>query len=546
MNRLAPAILICLTLATAAAAAVIDVPGDHAQIHDAVQAAAPGDTVLVAAGTYADCTHETEGPGSTPACVIMRDGVTLIGAGPEATIIDAEGLGRGIYVHDTDDVRIENLQVRNAYAAIYGAAILIRQGSDNARVADCVIRDNDDGGVIVFANSSAEITDVRFLDNVAKQGGGLAVEETSTAVVTSCVFQGNVAPSGAGMFVRSGCTVTITSSIFDGNAIDADFGNGGGLCVQDSHADISWCEFTNNTTRGAGGGIAFISGATGTTEDCLIAGNSTEASFNYGAGITCQQSAVELRRLVIVDNAATSTGSDGGGLDIQFTPAPLVENCTLAGNSCSADGTGGGILVQWGADPQITNCIIADSPTGAGISCVFSDQTTVTGCDIWNNAGGDDVCGIDGGCNFSADPLFCNPAEGSWGVALDSPCAAENHPSGGECGDTYVGALVPGCGLPVGDAPAAVLTLGNAPNPFNPMTTVFFVLDAPGDAVLRIHDVRGRTLRTFRRGGLNAGTRYEVTWNGRDESGRDLPSGVYLCQLEAHGNTVTKRMSLIR
>ena len=131
-------------------------------------------------------------------------------------------------------------------------------------------------------------------------------------------------------------------------------------------------------------------------------------------------------------------------------------------------------------------------------------------------------------------------------MALDSPCAAENHPSGGECGDTYVGALVPGCGLPVGDAPAAVLTLGNAPNPFNPMTTVFFVLDAPGDAVLRIHDVRGRTLRTFRRGGLNAGTRYEVTWNGRDESGRDLPSGVYLCQLEAHGNTVTKRMSLIR
>ena len=49
-----------------AVADVINVPGDYATIHAAVQAAAPGDIVQVAAGTYTDCTHETEAPGWSP------------------------------------------------------------------------------------------------------------------------------------------------------------------------------------------------------------------------------------------------------------------------------------------------------------------------------------------------------------------------------------------------------------------------------------------------------------------------------------------------
>lgn len=547
MPRPVPSILCLLLVAWigGASAATINVPGDFAQIHDAVQAAESGDTVVVAAGTYTDCTHETEGPGSTLACVIMKPGVTLQGAGAGQTIIDAQGLGRGIHVHDTDDVRIEGVTVRGAFAEIYGAGILIRAGSTGAEIVDCVVENNSDGGVIVFDNSSATITGVQFLDNVAKQGGGLAVEETCEATLENCRFEGNIAPSGAGMFVRNGSTVTMAGCVFTGNDIDSDFGNGGGIAVFDSHADISGCEFTDNSTRGNGGGLAFISGATGTIEDCLIAGNTTEASFNYGAGISCQQSAMIFRNLVIVGNLATSTGSDGGGLDIQFDPAPTVENCTIVGNACSGDGVGAGIVVQWGAQAQIDRCIIADN-TGPGVGCFFGEAFTVTGSNIWNNSGGDDICAIDGGCNFSADPLFCNAGEGNYGIEPGSPCAAGNHPSGGECGAAYCGAFPPGCGVPAPDTPAARLVLGNAPNPFNPMTTVFFVLDEPGDVVVRIHDLRGRTLRTFVRSDLVAGTRHEITWNGRDEHGRELPSGVYLYQLETRGRHVTERMSLIR
>ena len=69
---------------------------------------------------------------------------------------------------------------------------------------------------------------------------------------------------------------------------------------------------------------------------------------------------------------------------------------------------------------------------------------------------------------------------------------------------------------------------------------------APGDVVVRIHDLRGHTLRTFRRDGADAQTRHEIRWNGRDEDGRSLPSGVYLYQLESNGHSTSKRMSLIR
>ncbi|HOX25164.1 MAG TPA: right-handed parallel beta-helix repeat-containing protein [Candidatus Krumholzibacteria bacterium] len=530
----------------AAVADVINVPGDFAQIHAAVQAAAAGDTVQVAAGTYTDCTHETEGPGSTPACVIMRPGVTLRGAGPDATVIDAETLGRGIFVHDTDGVVIEDLQVRNAYAEIYGAGILIRQGSTGAVLRNLKIQTNGDGGIVVINNASASLTDVSFVQNAAKQGGGLAVEETSTASVTDCIFDRNVAPSGGGIFVRTGCTVDITGSTFVDNAVNADFGNGGAVCVQDSECNISGCTFTGNSTRGGGGGLAYVSTATGIVENCELVGNRTAASYNYGGGITCQQSAPIFRNLLLVGNTANTTGSDGGAIDIQFNPAPTIEHCTLVDNSCSGDGFGGGVLVQWGAKPSIANCIIASSTAGAGLACVFSDSATVTGCDIWDNAGGDAVCGLDGGCNFSADPLFCDVVGGNYRVEPASPCAAGNHPAGGGCGASYVGAYPAGCGTAVGEVPHAGIVLGNLPNPFNPHTTIFFTLDVPGDVVVRIHDVRGRTLRTFARSDVPAGVRHEFTWDGRDQAGRALSSGVYLYRLESRGVATTKRMSLIR
>ncbi len=85
----------------------------------------------------------------------------------------------------------------------------------------------------------------------------------------------------------------------------------------------------------------------------------------------------------------------------------------------------------------------------------------------------------------------------------------------------------------------------NAPNPFNPSTTISYTLVEAGAVRLRVYDSGGRHVQTLVDGEVSAGTR-TVTWDGRDAAGQQLPSGVYYCQLEAHGAGETRAMVLLK
>ncbi len=546
------AIILAVLTVGSATAEVIDVPGDYEQIHDAVQAAAVGDTVLVAAGTYHDCTHETEGPGSTPACVIMRSGITLRGSGVDATIIDAEQLGRGIFVEDVSDCRIENLQVTDCYANAYGAGILVRQVDSSVAITDVKIFQNLDGGIICINGASPVLTRVVFTENESKQGGGLAIEENSSPQVYDCLVDGNICPSGAGIFIRNNCQPVISRCVIQNNVITAEFGNGGGLAIQSSAPTITHCQIRNNVSLGYGGGVAFIDEVTGSMTDCVIEGNDAAGDYSLGGGISCSLSAPWLENLLIVGNTASGAFAEGGGMDISFNPAPTVRHCTIVGNAVGLNGVAGGISVQFDAAPSFENCIIASSTSGQATVCLYmnNNDPTFSGCDAWDNAGGDDLCGIDGGCNFTADPLFCGTALHEYNLLPASPCAPGNHPDGAGCGDSVCGAQPVGCGTAasVGDLIARISPLlGNHPNPFNPRTTIYFELDEASPITLRIFDLRGRTIASFARGELAADRRHEIVWAGLDQTGRAVPSGVYLYSLEtSRGVSATRRMSLIR
>jgi hypothetical protein len=93
--------------------------------------------------------------------------------------------------------------------------------------------------------------------------------------------------------------------------------------------------------------------------------------------------------------------------------------------------------------------------------------------------------------------------------------------------------------------PAAAAALSATPNPFNPQTSLSFTLPAPATARLAIHDLRGRRLRVLLDGTLDAGD-HAVTWDGRDDGGRALPTGSYVARLEIGGTTVTTGLSLVR
>jgi hypothetical protein len=97
------------------------------------------------------------------------------------------------------------------------------------------------------------------------------------------------------------------------------------------------------------------------------------------------------------------------------------------------------------------------------------------------------------------------------------------------------------------DVPAAAVTrlYQNRPNPFNPRTVVRFSLAEDGPAKLIIYDVNGRRIRTLVDKGLKAGV-HEVVWDGSDDSGRAVTSGVYWSQLQAGSYASNKKMVVLK
>jgi hypothetical protein len=90
------------------------------------------------------------------------------------------------------------------------------------------------------------------------------------------------------------------------------------------------------------------------------------------------------------------------------------------------------------------------------------------------------------------------------------------------------------------------VTLGqNAPNPFNPSTTITIGLPAASPVRLSIFDVNGRLVRTLADATVPAGFRSFV-WHGRDDKGNRVGSGVYFYRLEAAGETITRKMVLLK
>jgi hypothetical protein len=94
--------------------------------------------------------------------------------------------------------------------------------------------------------------------------------------------------------------------------------------------------------------------------------------------------------------------------------------------------------------------------------------------------------------------------------------------------------------------PSAFRLLGAAPNPFNPSTTIAFDLPRAQPVTLRVYDAAGRLVRTLIAGERGTPGRNEVRWDGADEGGRAVASGVYLYRLETPSHADQGRMLLVK
>jgi len=82
-------------------------------------------------------------------------------------------------------------------------------------------------------------------------------------------------------------------------------------------------------------------------------------------------------------------------------------------------------------------------------------------------------------------------------------------------------------------------SLGASPNPFNPETTLHYTIPQPENVRIDVYDIKGRRVKTLVNSQKAAGS-YTIRWNGRNEQGRHVSSGMYFARLEA-GKLVAKQ-----
>jgi len=220
-------------------------------------------------------------------------------------------------------------------------------------------------------------------------------------------------------------------------------------------------------------------------------------------------------------------------------------------------GQGSGILVEeWDRDSGIRLLNLgvdlqAATPVEdehAAVSLTLTDHAAVTAT-ITDPSDGRVVARRDAGVlnagpqtiQFSDDDYVSAWDEGDYVVTITAQSTYDE----GRTSETQTTIAMSGSG---GSAlPYRLELLGNTPNPFNPSTTIRFTV--PSGAVrpfsLRVYDVRGRLVRQLATGQVNGGLQ-EVFWNGQNENGEPVGSGIYLYRLEVGRESFTGKMVLVK
>jgi len=416
----------------------IRVPADYETIQEAIDVAWPGDTVLVAPGTYTGDGNRDLDFGGKNIVVISEDG-------PEVTIIDCQGTEaephRGFYFHtgESDQAVVEGFTITHGYATD-GGAILSQSASPTIR--GNTITGNtavSNGGGIRCVYSVLHVVGNTISSNEAgdvggDEGGGISLVYCEDYVVEGNTISGNFAYSGGGIGVFDSWGLIRDNTIEDNLA---EGGGGIGMCCG-SFGTVDSNVIVGNEAYNNGGGIYCNSGAIPTIVDNVVSRNTATSSFSYGGGICCNEAATPMTGNIVYGNSA----ANGGGLAIRAASSPIVQGCTLAGNSAA---NGGGIYCDNYSSPLVEHCIIAFSLSGAALSADQNCSPNFVCSDLFGNAGGDwngqiaDQANTNG--DFSADPFFCDPENGDYHLSVISPCAPDNN----SC-QVHIGALGVDCG----------------------------------------------------------------------------------------------------
>jgi len=147
------------------------------------------------------------------------------------------------------------------------------------------------------------------------------------------------------------------------------------------------------------------------------------------------------------------------------------------------------------------------------------------------------------------------PATGGWQSWVDVDFTADLEsglhvirfvPLSGEFNLNWFEGLSVATSAPAAASRTTIERLDAYPNPFNPRSTIRFVLSEPASVDLVVYDTAGRVVRTIATGERMGVGEHERLWNGRDDAGRGVGGGVYLARLRAGGAAETVRLVLLK
>ena len=281
-----------------------------------------------------------------------------------------------------------------------------------------------------------------------------------------------------------------------------------------------------------------------------------------GAGICCMNSDIVLQNVVIADNISTDVS---GGFHC-LNSTPILTNVTISGNSAEI---GGGIYCVYNANPVLVNCILwNNSPQEIGFNeNADPNSITITYSDIEGGEAGIEtndngfVTWLEG--NIDQYPLFITGGDFPFSLLENSPCIDTGTPEADSLNlpefdlsrnlriyneRIDMGAYEYNGVLADEDLIPAVTSLNkNYPNPFNPTTTISFnISNEQNEQIeLAIYNLKGQKVKHHISDQISAG-RHSVIWNGKDDYGKTVASGVYFYRLKTGDFDKTKKMILLR
>jgi len=429
---LAIAFLMALVFVSSGFSTIIPVPNAVATIQQGVDLAVEGDTILVAAGTYA-------GPGNRDIDFGGKNVTVLAEQGALLTTIDCEGSEfdqhRAFHLDNEEDStsKIIGFTIRNGYAESGGA---IYCGMLTApTIKDCIFIHNHaegkGGALSLNMGADSRLENCRFESNTAKLGGAAAVNDVFSLdlVFSHCEFINSSSDNGGGAVFIYFAYPTFEACTFESNSTG---GNGGAILGSIASFWASDCRFIANSASGSGG-CASVFESYIRVSNSLIAGNTaSEGGAIHWHHPSCAKNGAESAEPI----------------------APYLLNCTLVGNMASDSGSA--VMSQFleCGDPTferfftLENCIVANNGITRPFACKDGANFPELTCtNVYGHTGGDFVGCIGGqdgtNGNFSAKPLFCNLPQGDYGLYNTSPCTPDYNTCGVLLGSEPIGCTSP-------------------------------------------------------------------------------------------------------